>query len=110
METGGARQRSSTEVDDVVTEKRKRQRENRTKDRNIDSIVFVFKLATPIDLDRHPAIEFACAHKKEKTQETLKSQSPQNAPHRFIFSETRDRSKERGEKKESFVLVFLHAS
>ena len=39
------------EVDDVVTEKRKRQRENRTKDRNIDSIVFVFKLATPIDLD-----------------------------------------------------------
>ena len=52
------------EVDDVVTEKRKRQRENRTKYRNIDSIVFVFKLATPIDLDRYPAIEFACTQKE----------------------------------------------
>ena len=58
------------EVDDVVTEKENETENDKEKigqrEKHIDSIDFVFKLPTPIDLDRYPAIEFACTHKKER--------------------------------------------
>ena len=54
------------------------------KDRNIESIDFVFKLAIPIDLDRYPEIEFARAHKKERNSKSPKSpKTPSRTGHNF---------------------------
>ena len=70
----------------IVTEKENETERKSNKDRNIDSIVFVFKPPTPLDIDRHPAIEFARAHKIERNFKAPSSRKRLPTPvHIFSF-------------------------